>query len=51
MCIRDSPLYASARMWDDGIIDPTKTRDILAASIKITMNQSIEDTKFGIFRM
>ena len=45
------PLYASARMWDDGIIDPTKTRDILAASIKITMNQSIEDTKFGIFRM
>jgi 3-methylcrotonyl-CoA carboxylase beta subunit len=45
------PLYASARMWDDGIIDPTKTRDILAASIKITMNQKIEDTKFGIFRM
>jgi 3-methylcrotonyl-CoA carboxylase beta subunit len=45
------PLYASARMWDDGIIDPTKTRDILAASIKITMNQNIEDTKFGIFRM
>ena len=45
------PLYASAPMWDDGIIDPTKTRDILAASIKITMNQSIEDTKFGIFRM
>ena len=45
------PLYASARMWDDGIIDPTKTRDILAASISITMNQNIEDTKFGIFRM
>ena len=45
------PLYASARMWDDGIIDPTKTRDILAASISITMKQNIEDTKFGIFRM
>jgi 3-methylcrotonyl-CoA carboxylase beta subunit len=45
------PLYASARLWDDGIIDPTKTRDILAASLRITSNQKIEDTKFGIFRM
>ena len=45
------PLYASARLWDDGIIDPTKTRDILAASIKITLNKEIKDTKFGIFRM
>ena len=45
------PLYASARLWDDGVIDPTKTRDILAASLKISLNKKIEDTKFGIFRM
>lgn len=45
------PLYASARLWDDGIIDPVKTRDILSASLKITLNKEIEDTKFGIFRM
>ena len=45
------PLYASARLWDDGIIDPTKTRDILATSLKISLNKKIEDTKFGIFRM
>ena len=62
MCIRDRPileqfdnqshpLYASARLWDDGIIDPVKTRDILSASLKITLNKEIEDTKFGIFRM
>jgi 3-methylcrotonyl-CoA carboxylase beta subunit len=45
------PLYASARLWDDGIIDPIKTRDILAASLRVTSNKEIEDTKFGIFRM
>mgnify|MGYP002793764310 FL=1 len=45
------PLYASARLWDDGIIDPTKTRDILATSLKISLNIKIDDTKFGIFRM
>ena len=33
------PLYASARLWDDGIIDPTKTRDILATSLKISLNK------------
>ena len=45
------PLYASARLWDDGIIDPVKTRDILSASLRVTSNQEIQDTKFGIFRM
>ena len=45
------PLYASARLWDDGIINPTKTRDILAASLRVTLHKEIEDTKFGIFRM
>ena len=45
------PLYASARLWDDGIIDPKKSRDILSASLKVSLNKEIEDTNFGIFRM
>jgi len=46
-----SPYYASARLWDDGIIDPKDTRKILGLSISATYNQSIKNTKFGIFRM
>ena len=45
------PLYASARLWDDGIIDPRKTRDILGLSLSASLNAPIEDTKFGLFRM
>jgi 3-methylcrotonyl-CoA carboxylase beta subunit len=45
------PLYASARLWDDGIIDPTKTRDVLALSLAATRNRTIEETRFGVFRM
>lgn len=45
------PLYASARLWDDGIIDPRKTRDVLALSLSACLCAPIEDTKFGIFRM
>ena len=45
------PLYASARLWDDGIIDPRKTRDVLALSLSSALNAPIEDTKFGLFRM
>ena len=45
------PLYASARLWDDGIIDPRKTRDILALSLSSTLNAPIADTQFGLFRM
>ncbi|WP_102868889.1 carboxyl transferase domain-containing protein [Pseudovibrio exalbescens] len=45
------PLYASARLWDDGIIDPRKTRDVLALSLAASLNAPIEDTPFGIFRM
>ncbi len=45
------PLYASARLWDDGVIDPRKTRSILALSLSATLNAEIEDTKFGVFRM
>ncbi|SMX28564.1 Methylmalonyl-CoA carboxyltransferase 12S subunit [Pelagimonas phthalicica] len=45
------PLYASARLWDDGIIDPRKSRDVLALSLRAALNAPIEDTQFGIFRM
>ena len=45
------PLYASARLWDDGIIDPRKSRDVLALSLKASLNAPVPDTRFGIFRM
>lgn len=45
------PLYASARLWDDGIIDPRKTRDVLALSLSAALNAPIQDTQFGVFRM
>ncbi len=46
-----SPYYSSARLWDDGVIDPRKTREILALSLMISLNAPIEETRFGVFRM
>jgi 3-methylcrotonyl-CoA carboxylase beta subunit len=45
------PYYATARLWDDGIIDPADTRDVLGLSISAALNAPIEPTKFGVFRM
>ncbi|QEA40088.1 methylcrotonoyl-CoA carboxylase [Pistricoccus aurantiacus] len=45
------PYYASARIWDDGVIDPLQTRDVLGLSLAAAMNAEIEDTRFGVFRM
>jgi len=45
------PLYASARLWDDGVIDPRKTREVLALSLSASLCAPIEDTRFGVFRM
>ncbi len=45
------PLYAAARLWDDGIIDPRKSRDVLALSLRAALNAPIEPTRFGLFRM
>jgi 3-methylcrotonyl-CoA carboxylase beta subunit len=45
------PLYATARLWDDGVIDPAKTREVLALSLSAALNQPIEETRFGVFRM
>ena len=48
---QSDPLYASARLWDDGIIDPRKSRDVLALSLRAALNAPIAPTKFGLFRM
>jgi 3-methylcrotonyl-CoA carboxylase beta subunit len=45
------PYYASARLWDDGIIDPAETRRVLGLSISASLNKPIKPTSFGIFRM
>ena len=45
------PYYASARLWDDGIIDPAETRMVLGLSISASLNAPIEATRFGVFRM
>lgn len=45
------PYYATARLWDDGIIDPAHTRMVLGLSLSASLNKPIEETKFGIFRM
>ena len=45
------PYYASARLWDDGVIDPVDTRRTLALAISASLNRPIEATRFGVFRM
>ncbi|XP_033250904.1 probable methylcrotonoyl-CoA carboxylase beta chain, mitochondrial [Drosophila miranda] len=46
-----SPYYSTARLWDDGIIDPASTRQVLGLSLKAALNNAGHDTKFGVFRM
>ncbi|MDX3928315.1 MAG: carboxyl transferase domain-containing protein [Shinella sp.] len=48
---QSDPLYASARLWDDGIVDPRKSRDVLALSLSAALNAPVTPTKFGLFRM
>ncbi len=43
--------YSSARLWDDGVILPRDTREVIGLSLLISLTKPIEDTKFGIFRM
>lgn len=45
------PYYASARLWDDGIIDPADTRQVLGLGLSASLNAPTEETKFGVFRM
>jgi 3-methylcrotonyl-CoA carboxylase beta subunit len=46
-----NPYFATARLWDDGIIDPVQTRDVLGLAISACLNAPIPETAFGIFRM
>ena len=45
------PYYATARMWDDGVVDPAQTRRVLGLSLSASLNAPIQPTKFGVFRM
>ncbi|MBD3169890.1 MAG: methylcrotonoyl-CoA carboxylase [candidate division Zixibacteria bacterium] len=46
-----SPYYSTGRIWDDGIIDPLETRDLLGLGIAMSLNRPIPDQKYGVFRM
>ena len=48
---RAIPYYSTARLWDDGIIDPLDTRRVLALGISAALNAPIPETTFGVFRM
>jgi 3-methylcrotonyl-CoA carboxylase beta subunit len=45
------PYYASARLWDDGVIDPADTRMVLGLGLSAALNAPVPETKFGLFRM
>ena len=45
------PYFASARLWDDGVIDPADTRRVLGLGLAASLNAPIEKTQFGVFRM
>jgi len=49
--VQGHPYYATARLWDDGIIDPADTRRVLALGLSASLNAPIADTQFGLFRM
>jgi 3-methylcrotonyl-CoA carboxylase beta subunit len=45
------PYYATARLWDDGVIDPADTRRVLGLALSASLNAPIEKERFGVFRM
>jgi 3-methylcrotonyl-CoA carboxylase beta subunit len=49
--VQGHPFYASARLWDDGVIDPADTRTVLALGLAASLNVPIPETRFGVFRM
>jgi 3-methylcrotonyl-CoA carboxylase beta subunit len=49
--LEGSPYYSTARLWDDGVLDPAQTRAALALAISAAYNAPIEETEFGVFRM
>ncbi len=49
--VQGHPYYSSARLWDDGVIDPAETRRVLALSLAAVRNAPEEPTRYGVFRM
>ena len=49
--VQGHPYYATARLWDDGVIEPADTRRVLALGLSATLNAPIGEPKFGVFRM
>jgi acetyl-CoA carboxylase carboxyltransferase component len=49
--VEGSPYYSTARLWDDGVIDPLDTRRVLALGLKAAANAPARETRFGVFRM
>jgi acetyl-CoA carboxylase carboxyltransferase component len=49
--VEGSPYYSTARLWDDGIIDPRDTRDVLGLAIAASRNAKMPEGKYGVFRM
>ena len=45
------PYYSSARLWDDGVIDPADTRTVLGLALSVTANSPVEPVSYGVFRM
>ncbi len=46
-----NPYYSTARLWDDGILDPVETRRVLGLALSVCLNAPVEETRFGVFRM
>ena len=46
-----NPYYSTARLWDDGIIDPKDTRDVLGLGLAAAMNVPVSESRWGVFRM
>jgi 3-methylcrotonyl-CoA carboxylase beta subunit len=49
--LQGRPYYGTARLWDDGVIDPRDTRDILGLALSAAANAPLEDVRYGVFRM
>jgi acetyl-CoA carboxylase carboxyltransferase component len=46
-----NPYHSTARLWDDGVIDPVDTRQVLALALSVVLNSPVEEDSFGVFRM
>jgi 3-methylcrotonyl-CoA carboxylase beta subunit len=49
--VQGSPYYSTARLWDDGVIDPADTRRVIALSLAATAGAPVEPARYGVFRM